>query len=69
MSLYSHYDHAHNHPVNRGLHMLAIPTGFSALFVVWFHPVVAALLVMAAFISLLTVPSATLVGALEAADP
>ena len=49
MSLYSHYDHAHNHPVNRGLHMLAIPTGFSALFVVWFHPVVAGLLVLAAF--------------------
>jgi len=49
MSLYSHYDHAHNHPVNRGLHLLAIPTGFSALFVIWFHPVVAALLVIAAF--------------------
>ena len=29
--------------------MLAIPTGFSALFVVWLHPVVAALLVIAAF--------------------
>lgn len=29
MGLYSHYDGAHNHPVNRALHMIAIPLGFS----------------------------------------
>ena len=49
MGLYVHYDHAHNHPVNRALHMLAIPTGFSSLFVVWFHPIIAALLIPLAF--------------------
>ena len=49
MGLYAHYDHAHNHPVNRLLHMLAIPTGFSSVFVVWFHPVVALLLIPLAF--------------------
>jgi len=30
MGLYSHYDGAHNHPVNRALHMIAIPLGFSS---------------------------------------
>ena len=49
MGLYAHYDHAHNHPVNRALHMLAIPTGFSSIFVVWFHPIIAALLIPLAF--------------------
>lgn len=49
MGLYTHYDHAHNHPVNRLLHMLAIPTGFSSVFVVWFHPVIAILLIPLAF--------------------
>jgi len=49
MSLYSHYNGAHNHPVNRALHMLAIPLGFSSLIVVWFHPIIAALLIPAAF--------------------
>jgi hypothetical protein len=49
MSLYSHYDGAHNHPVNRALHMIAIPVGFSSLIVVWFHPIIAALLIPAAF--------------------
>ena len=49
MSLYSHYDHAHNHPVNRALHMLAIPVGFSSLIVVWWHWKIALLLVPAAF--------------------
>lgn len=49
MGLYAHYDHAHNHPVNRALHMLAIPTGFSSLFVVWFHPIIAVLLIPLAF--------------------
>jgi hypothetical protein len=49
MSLYSHYDGAHNHPLNRALHMIAIPVGFSSLIVVWFHPVIAVLLIPAAF--------------------
>jgi hypothetical protein len=49
MGLYSHYDHAHTHPVNRALHMLAIPVGFSSVFVVWFHPIIAAMLIPAAF--------------------
>jgi hypothetical protein len=49
MGLYSHYDKAHNHPVNRALHMLAIPVGFSSLFVVWFHPIIGLLLIPAAF--------------------
>ena len=30
MGLYSHYDGAHTHPVNRALHMIAIPVGFSS---------------------------------------
>ena|SRR5215510_9114126 len=50
MGLYSHYDGAHNHPVNRALHMLAIPVGFSSLIVVWFHPVIGVLLIPAAFV-------------------
>lgn len=49
MKLLSSYDSAHNHPVNRALHMVAIPVGFSSLIVVWFHPLIAALLVPAAF--------------------
>jgi hypothetical protein len=35
MGLYSHYDGAHNHPINRALHMIAIPVGFSSIIVVW----------------------------------
>ncbi len=49
MGLYSHYDGAHNHPVNRALHMLAIPVGFSSLIVVWFYPIIGLLLIPAAF--------------------
>ena len=49
MGLYSHYDGAHNHPVNRALHMVAIPLGFSSLIVVWFHPVIAVLQIPSAF--------------------
>ena len=49
MSLYSHYDGAHNHPVNRALHMIAIPVGFSSLVVVWFHWILGLLLIPAAF--------------------
>ena len=49
MGLYSHYDGAHNHPVNRALHMIAIPVGFSSLVVVWFHWIIALLLIPTAF--------------------
>lgn len=49
MGLYSHYDGAHNHPVNRALHMIAIPVGFSSIIVVWFHWIIALLLIPAAF--------------------
>lgn len=49
MSWYESYDNAHNHPVNRALHMLAIPVGFSSLIVVWFDWIVALLLIPAAF--------------------
>jgi len=47
--LYSHYDGAHNHPVNRALHMMAIPVGFSSIVVVWFHWIIGLLLIPAAF--------------------
>lgn len=49
MGLYSHYDGAHNHPVNRALHMIAIPVGFSSVVVVWFHPIIGVLLIPTAF--------------------
>src|SRR5436853_581284 len=49
MGLYSHYDGAHNHPVNRALHLIAIPVGFSSLIVVWFHWLIALLLIPTAF--------------------
>src|SRR3954463_12990518 len=49
MSLYSHYDGAHNHPVNRALHLIAIPVGFSCIIVVWFHWIIALLLIPTAF--------------------
>ncbi|MBV8207294.1 MAG: DUF962 domain-containing protein [Acidobacteria bacterium] len=49
MSLYSHYDRAHTHPVNRLLHALAIPVGFSSLLVVWWNWKLALALVPAAF--------------------
>ncbi len=49
MGLYSHYDGAHNHPINRALHMVAIPLGFSSLVVIWFHPIIGALLIPTAF--------------------
>jgi len=49
VSLYAKYDSAHTHPVNRALHMLAIPVGFSSLFVVWFDWVIALLLIPLAF--------------------
>jgi hypothetical protein len=49
MGFYSHYDNAHTHPVNRALHMIAIPVGFSSIVVVWFHPIIALLLIPTAF--------------------
>lgn len=49
MGLYSHYDGAHNHPVNRALHLIAIPLGFSSVIVVWFHWIIGLLLIPAAF--------------------
>lgn len=49
MSLYSHYDGAHNHPVNRALHMIAIPVGFSSIIVIWFHWIIGLLLIPTAF--------------------
>ena len=49
MGLYSHYDGAHNHPLNRALHMIAIPVGFSSLVVVWWHWLIALLLIPTAF--------------------
>lgn len=48
MALYGHYDNAHTHPVNRALHMVAIPLGFSSVIVVWFHWIIGLLLVPAA---------------------
>jgi hypothetical protein len=49
VGLYSHYDGAHNHPVNRALHMIAIPVGFSSIIVVWWHWILALLLIPTAF--------------------
>ncbi len=49
MGPYSHYDGAHSHPVNRALHMIAIPVGFSSIIVIWFHWIIALLLIPAAF--------------------
>ena len=43
------YDGAHNHPVNRALHLIAIPVGFSSIIVVWFHWIIALLLIPTAF--------------------
>ena len=49
MSLYSHYDHSHTHPVSRALHAIAIPLGFSSVIVVWFHWIIGLLLIPTAF--------------------
>jgi hypothetical protein len=49
MGLYSHYDGAHNHPVNRALHMIAIPVGCPSLIVVRSHWIIGLLLIPAAF--------------------
>ena len=42
------YDEHHKHPVNRALHMIAIPVGFSSVVVVWWHPILGLLLIPAA---------------------
>ncbi|MBV8894237.1 MAG: DUF962 domain-containing protein [Acidobacteria bacterium] len=49
MDLFSHYDGAHRHPLNRALHLIAIPVGFSSIVVVWFHWIIAFLLIPGAF--------------------
>ncbi len=42
------YDELHKHPVNRALHTIAIPMGFSSVVVVWWHPIIGLLLIPAA---------------------
>ncbi len=49
MGFYSYYDAAHKHPVNRALHLIAIPLGFSSVVVVWFHWIIALILIPTAF--------------------
>ncbi len=50
MGLYSHYDNSHTHPVNRALHMIAIPVGFSSLGWFWFHHrIIGVIVIPAAF--------------------
>ena len=49
MGLYTHYDDSHTHPVNRALHAIAIPVGFSSIIVVWFHWIIGLLLIPTAF--------------------
>ncbi|HET7184816.1 MAG TPA: DUF962 domain-containing protein [Terriglobales bacterium] len=48
MKLLSLYDDQHTHPVNRALHLVAIPLGFSSVVVVWWHPILGLLLIPAA---------------------
>jgi len=52
VGLYSHYDGAHTHPVNRALHMVAIPVGFSSLVWFWFHHWIIGLVVIPAAFAL-----------------
>ncbi|HEX6467398.1 MAG TPA: DUF962 domain-containing protein [Terriglobales bacterium] len=47
MRLVGIYDEHHTHPINRVMHFIAIPLGFSSLVVVWFHPVIGLLLIPA----------------------
>jgi len=49
MSLYVKYNEHHTHPVNRALHMIAIPVGFSSLVVLWFNWIIGLLLIPTAF--------------------
>jgi uncharacterized membrane protein YGL010W len=49
MALYSHYDSSHTHPVNRALHMIAIPLGFSSIFFFRKRPKLALSLIPTAF--------------------
>ena len=48
MGLYSHNDSTHTHPVNRALHLIAIPVGFSSIVIVWFHWIIGLMLIPAA---------------------
>jgi hypothetical protein len=48
LGLVHHYDSAHTHPVNRALHLIAIPVGFSSIIVVWFHWIIGLMLIPAA---------------------
>ncbi len=50
MKLLSLYDDQHTHPINRALHMIAIPLGFSSVVVVWFHWIIGLLLIPAALL-------------------
>ncbi|MGI9103583.1 MAG: Mpo1-like protein [Terriglobales bacterium] len=50
MKLLSHYDDHHTHPINRALHMIAIPLGFSSVVVIWWHPIIGLLLIPAALL-------------------
>jgi uncharacterized membrane protein YGL010W len=49
MQLTGVYDEHHKHPINRLMHFLAIPLGFSSIITVWFHPLIALLQIPAAF--------------------
>ena len=49
MGLYSIYNDKHNHPVNRLLHMIAIPIGFASFVVVWWNWKIALALIPTAF--------------------
>ncbi len=46
--MFSDYDSAHTHPVNRALHMVAIPLGFSSVFFLRKRPKVALALIPSA---------------------
>jgi hypothetical protein len=50
VGLYSHYEGAHTHPVNRALHMIAIPVGFSSLVWFWYrHWIIGVAVIPSAF--------------------
>ncbi len=49
MGMYSYYDSSHTHPVNRALHMVAIPLGFSSVFFLRKRPKLALALIPSAF--------------------
>jgi hypothetical protein len=49
MGLYSHYDESHKHPVNRALHAIAIPLGFSSVLVMRKRPWLGLAMIPSAF--------------------